>query len=82
MDLGATREQAKNGAYNFLHHHDHLIVTKRGAQNDYDRILDHFGATTKRPIDCIRHLETLGYSAGQSKSAVYTYRTRRGLIGR
>ena len=80
IGLGATPEQAKNGAYNYLHHYEHLVATKSGTREKYDQHLDDFRAATKRPIECIRFLEHLGYSAGQAKSAVHSYRSRRGLI--
>ena len=32
MDAGASYEQAKNGAYVYLHHGDHLTMYQRGSQ--------------------------------------------------
>lgn len=80
IEAGATYEQAKNGAYVYLHHGLSMTATKRGSQEEYDQILDQLKASSIRPIDCIAHLENLGYSYGQAKSAVNKYRKRRGLI--
>lgn len=82
IEHGADQQQAKNGAYVFLHHQEHQTPSRRGTQKEYDRILNQFDAKTKRPIECIRHLEQQGFSYGQAKSAVYTYRSSRSLIGR
>jgi hypothetical protein len=79
---GASAEQAKNGAYVYLHHGDRTVATKSGSRDEYTRLLNSFGASTKRPMDCIRFLERLGFSVGQAKTAVYNYRSERGLIGR
>ena len=80
MDAGASHEQAKNGAYVYLHHGDYLTMYQRGSQAEYDQILDYFEARNKSPQDCIRHLESMGFSYGQAKTAVYKYRVSRGLI--
>jgi len=82
MDHGASYNQAKNGAYTYLHHGDHLIAKQKGSQNQYNQLLDEFDGTQKSNIDCIRYLESLGFSQGQSKNAVYKYRCKRGLISR
>ena len=80
IDAGAFYEQAKNGAYVYLHHGDHLKANYRATQDEYDRILDDFDARRRIPKACIRHLERMGYSYGQSKTAVYKYRISRNLI--
>ena len=82
IDAGASPEQAKNGAYVHLHHGDHLKAKNRTTQYEYDQILDHFNAPRKRSIECVRHLERLGFSYGQAKTAVYKYRSHRNLIGK
>ncbi|MBT5877315.1 MAG: hypothetical protein HOH43_28090 [Candidatus Latescibacteria bacterium] len=79
-DHGADSEQAKNGAYQFLHHRESLVTRRSGTQDEYDRILDRFGARQKRPMDCIQHLEQQGYSFNQAKTAIHRYRSKRGLI--
>jgi hypothetical protein len=53
-----------------------------GTQDEYDELLENFGARQKRQIECVRHLESLGYSYGQAKTAVYKYRVNRKLIGK
>lgn len=80
IESGISFEQAKNGAYVYLHHNDNLRVKFRATQDWYNEILDDIVASTKRPIDCIRILEQIGCSYGQAKSAVYKYRLQRGLI--
>jgi hypothetical protein len=78
---GASHEQAKNGAYVYIHHDGNESGTRRnGNQDDYTEILDKFGAPQKRPQECIRYLESLGFRYGQSKTAVYNYRRNKGLI--
>jgi hypothetical protein len=74
MEHGASYNQAKNGAYTYLHHGNHLGVQLKGSQDLYDQLLDEFDGTTKSNMECIRHLESLGFSQGQAKSAVYNYR--------
>ena len=81
IDAGASYEQAKNGSYVYLHHGNHLKAKTRTTQDEYDRILDDFKASKKRSIECIRHLESMGFSYGQAKTAVYKYRSNRNLIG-
>ena len=80
IDAGATYEQAKNGSYVYLHHNNHLKAKSRTTQDEYDRILDNFNAPQKRPIECIRHLESMKFSYGQAKTAVYKYRLNNNLI--
>ncbi len=82
IDAGASFEQAKNGAYVYLHHGNHLIPKRRTTQDEYDQILDEFGAQTTPPQDCIKYLESKGFSYGQAKTAVYKYRVARNLIGK
>ena len=80
IDAGADYGQAKNGAYVYLNHYKHQKMSERACQEDYDQIMDDFNARIRKPQDCIKHLESLGYSYGQAKSAVYKYRVNRGLI--
>jgi len=82
IDAGATHEQAKNGSYVYLHHGDHLKAKNRTTQDEYDQMLDSFNAPKKRSIECIRHLESMGFSYGQAKTAVHKYRSNRNLIGK
>lgn len=81
MGAGATIEQAKNGAYVYLHHGANIISFRRGSRGEYDRILNDFNAKTKAPMDCIRHLEKLEFGYRQAQTAVYNCRKRHGLIG-
>jgi hypothetical protein len=62
MEHGADYEQAKNGAYVYIHHARHQIASRPGTQEQYDRLLDGFGARRKRPMECIRFLESQGFS--------------------
>lgn len=80
MEHGANYNQAKNGAYTYIHHRNHLLVQQKGWQGLYDRILDEYDGMNKTNIECIRYLEEQGYSQGQAKNAVYRYRRRRGLV--
>lgn len=80
MEHGASFNQAKNGAYIYLYHHNHLLAQQRGSQDRYNELLDDFDGTSKSNMECIRYLESLGFSYGQAKSAVYNYRTTKGLI--
>ena len=80
MNAGASYEQAKNGAYVYIHHGEHQKATIRSTQDEYDKILNEFKASNKRPQVCIKHLEGMGYSYGQAKTAVYKYRVNRNLI--
>lgn len=82
IDAGASYEQAKNGAYVYLHHGNHLKAKSRTTQDEYDQILDNFDAQNKRPKECMRHLEGRGFSYGQAKTAVYKYRVSRNLVGK
>lgn len=79
---GATPQQAKNGAYVYLHHGSHVTAKREGSQSEYEGILDNFGPRSKAPQLCIRHLESLNFSYGQAKTAVYNYRLKHRLIGR
>ena len=81
IDAGASHEQAKNGAYVYLHHGNHLIAKCRTTQDEYNKILDNFDAPNKTPKECIRHLEGMDFSYGQAKSAIYNYRVVKKLIG-
>lgn len=80
IDAGASYEQAKNGVYVYLHHKNYQKAGPRMTQEKYDRILDNFNACNMEPKECIRHLEKMGFSYGQAKSAVYKYRYNRNLI--
>ena len=80
MDHGATFNQAKNAAYTYLRHGNFLAVQRRSAQIEYNRILEQFKGHSKTNQECIRHLESLGYSQGQAKNAVWKYRRAKGLI--
>jgi len=82
MDAGADRGQAKNGAHVYLHHGAYIFSSNKGSLEEYDRILNDFGAKTKAPRDCIEHLKSFGYAYRQAQSAVYQYRKRHGLIGK
>lgn len=80
IDAGASYEQAKNGAYVYLHHKNHQKTGPRMTQEKYDRILDNFNACNIEPKESIKHLEKMGFSYGQAKTAVYKYRVNRNLI--
>ncbi len=82
MKHGAFPEQAKNGAYVYIHHDGNRGSNRRGTKKEYTRLLDEFDAQDKQPQDCIRYLKALGFSYGQSKTAVYNYRKDRDLIGK
>lgn len=77
---GASFMQAKNGAYTFLHHGNHIEMTQRGKQDIYNQLLDEFGGTKRSNMECIHFLESQGFSQGQAKNAVHKYRLERGLI--
>ncbi len=77
---GASFMQAKNGAYTYLHHGNHIELTQKGSQDIYNQLLDEFDGTRKTNMECIHYLEGLGYSQGQAKNAVHKYRWKRGLI--
>jgi hypothetical protein len=81
IGAGATREQAKNGAYVYLHHGANITSSRRGSRRLHDRILNDFNAKTKTPKDCIRHLEKMEFGYRQAQTGVYNYRKRNGLIG-
>lgn len=80
MEAGATRGQAKNGTYVYLYHGANTFSSRRGSREEYDRMLKDFGAQTKAPMDCIRHLESLRFGYRQAQTAVYNYRKRHDLI--
>jgi hypothetical protein len=79
---GASRSRAKNGAYVYLHHDGNPSGVMRGTREQYTKLLDEFHAVKKESQACIRHLESMGFSYGQSKTAVYNYRITKGLIGK
>jgi hypothetical protein len=72
MDAGASYEQAKNGAYVYLHHGDHLIPKGRTTQDEYDQMLDEFGATKMPPQDCIKMLNEAA-TRRKSINSVYSF---------
>lgn len=80
VSCGATRMQAKNAAYIYIHHGSKISATRRVLQSEYDSLLDGFDAKSKQSQDCIRYLETLGFSYGQAHTAVYKYRVKHELI--
>lgn len=82
MDRGYTYEQAKNGAYVYLHHGKNLVSKRRGSAVEYAEILDAFDAEGKEPKQCVAHLERMGFSYRQAQTAVYNYRRERGLVRR
>lgn len=77
---GASYEQAKNGAYVYLHHDGNAKGKIRGSCEQYSVLLNGFQVNKKNPKDGICYLESLGFSYGQAKTAVYNYRLDRGLI--
>ena len=79
MKHGYSYQQAKNGAYLYLHHSKSLVSKCRGSTEKYAKILDAFGASEKEPKECVAHLESMGFSYGQAHTAVYKYRCDRGL---
>ena len=80
IDHGATHGQAKNGAYTYLHHGEHLIAQDRGCQSEYNKILNAVNGHLMSNMDCVKYLENMGFSQGQAKNAVYNYRKLKGLI--
>lgn len=82
IDRGYEYEQAKNGAYVYLHHGKNLVSKRRGSAAEYANILDAFDAEKKEPKECIAHLEHMGFSYRQAQTAVYNYRYDRGLVRR
>lgn len=82
IKYGASYEQAKNGAYVYIHHSGNIGGNMRGSRQKYIKLLNDFNAPNKTPQECIRYLESLGFSYGQSKTAVYNYRCEKGLIGK
>ena len=81
-ERGYTEEQAKNGAYVYLHHGESLMSKRRGSAAEYSEILDAFDAKNRPPKECIAHLEQMGFGYRQAQTAVYNYRKARGLVGR
>lgn len=80
MQHGASYNQAKNGAYIYLHHGSHLIASHKGKQEDYNKLLDNINGYSLSNMECIRYLENLGFSQGQARSAAYNYRRAKNLI--
>lgn len=77
---GAADGQAKNGAYTYLHHGEHITTHSRGSQAEYNRILNDVNGQLMSNMECIKYLESMGFSQGQAKNAAYNYRKRIGLI--
>jgi hypothetical protein len=82
ISAGASYQQAKNGVYVYLHHSGNIASSVRGSMSEYNQLLDKFDAKEKSSGECIQYLESLGYRYGQSKTAVYKYREKHGLIKR
>ena len=82
MSHGASSEQAKNGAYVYLHHGGDVISSRRGSREEYEELLNSFNAPDKQPKECIEYLKSLGFGYRQAQTAVHQYRTRKGLIGK
>ena len=82
--MDQTKKICVIGWYFFEDFYKHLVGKKNVfiVAHKYDQILDDFNASKKRSIECIRHLESMGFSYGQSKTAVYKYRVSRNLIGK
>jgi hypothetical protein len=79
IEHGYLYQQAKNGAYLYLHHSKSLVSKCRGSTEKYAKILDAFSASGKEPKECVAHLKSMGFSYGQAHTAVYKYRCYRGL---
>jgi hypothetical protein len=45
-------------------------------QDRYEELLSDFGAANRSGAECIQHLQSLGYTRGQARNAVYRYRMR------
>jgi hypothetical protein len=54
----------------------------RGRHEDYERVLDEFGAAKRPNSEAVRHLIGLGFRSGQARSAVHRYRERHGLLAK
>jgi hypothetical protein len=67
MNHGASYNQAKNGAYTYLHHRSHLITKHRSAQEQYNKLLDEINGYSLSNMDCIHYLESLGFGQGAIK---------------
>ena len=48
-------------------------MTKRGDQNEYNKLLDAFNAKTKSKSESVLYLMTLDFSYEQAKNAVHVY---------
>jgi hypothetical protein len=46
---------------------------KRGNQDEYNRLLDSFGASSKPKNKSVEYLESLGFSYEQAQNAVHVY---------
>ena len=57
-------------------------ILKGLINNDFEQILNDFDARSKTPKDCIAHLESFSFGYRQSRTAVYKYRVKHGLIGK
>ncbi len=45
-------------------------------EREYEKVLRDFGAQSRTNAECIQHLVSLGYTAGQARNALYRYRQR------
>jgi uncharacterized protein YoaH (UPF0181 family) len=52
----------------------------RGTYENYERVLDEFGAVKRPNRESVHHLMDRGFSSGQARSAVHRYRERHGLL--
>lgn len=48
-------------------------MSKRGNQDEYNKLLDVFNAKTKSKSESVLYLMTLGFSYGQANNAVHVY---------
>jgi hypothetical protein len=59
---------------------DHSVQTRPDTRKgsraaDYKTILDRFSEGSRTRRECIQYLQSIGYSLGQARNAVYRYRT-------
>lgn len=52
----------------------------RGHQGDYESLLSAFGAERRTGAECVRYLESVGYTNRQARNAVYRYWQRHGFL--
>ncbi len=82
MSHGISYQQAKNGTHVYLNHGGDASSSRRGSREEYEKLLNGFNAPDKQPKECIEYLKSLGFGYRQAQTAVYQYRTRKGLIGK